>query len=79
STDRGNVTRINQFFEEIEIQHLGVYRDKKSELAREAGAFGLPMTIILNREGREVARLLGEAEWDSTEAKAVVRKLAEPG
>ncbi|MEM6933103.1 MAG: TlpA disulfide reductase family protein [Pseudomonadota bacterium] len=79
STDRGDITRIKKFFDEIEIEHLGIYRDKKSELAREAGAFGLPMTIILDREGREIARLLGEAEWDSTEAKAIVRRLAEEG
>lgn len=79
STDRGDIGRIEKFFEEIEIQNLAIYRDQKSELAREAGAFGLPMTIILDRDGREIARLLGEAEWDSIEAKAIIRKLAEQG
>lgn len=79
STDRGDIGRIEKFFEEIEIQNLGIYRDQKSELAREAGAFGLPMTIILDRNGREIARLLGEAEWDSDEAKAIIQKLAEQG
>ncbi|MEM9045262.1 MAG: TlpA disulfide reductase family protein [Pseudomonadota bacterium] len=77
STDRGDRARIDGFFQEVEIQHLGVYRDQKSELAREAGAFGLPMTIIIGRDGREIARLLGEAEWDSAEAKAIIRRLAE--
>ncbi|MEM9097041.1 MAG: TlpA disulfide reductase family protein [Pseudomonadota bacterium] len=75
STDRGSRDKIDRFFGEVEIQHLGVYRDQKSELAREAGAFGLPMTIILGRDGREVARLLGEAEWDSAEAKAIIRRI----
>ncbi|MBY8976257.1 TlpA family protein disulfide reductase [Rhodobacteraceae bacterium NNCM2] len=76
STDRGAESKITRFFEEVGVQNLGIYRDKESELAREAGAFGLPLTIILNRDGREVARLLGGAEWDSDEAKAIIRKLA---
>lgn len=76
STDRGDVSRITDFFDEIAIQNLEIHRDKESALAREAGAFGLPMTIIIDRDGREIARLLGGAEWDSAEAKAIVRKLA---
>ncbi len=33
---------------------------------------GLPITVLLNREGEEVARLLGDAEWNSDSAKAIV-------
>jgi hypothetical protein len=33
---------------------------------------GLPVTVILNPEGQEVARLIGDAEWDSDSAKAVL-------
>ena len=77
STDRGGREKIDKFFSEIDIQNLAVYRDKNSELARDAGAMGLPVTLILDRQGREIARLIGEAKWDSAEVKAIVRKLAE--
>ncbi len=46
-------------------------------MARAAGAMGLPVTLILDREGREVARLTGDADWDSPEAKAFLTRLIE--
>jgi hypothetical protein len=41
------------------------------------GVFGLPITVILDPEGREIARLRGDAKWDSESAKAIVRALIE--
>ena len=45
--------------------------------AREMGVVGLPVTVLIDREGREVARYLGDAEWDSDAAKTLVTQLAE--
>ena len=39
------------------------------------GVLGLPVTVIVDPEGREVARLIGGAEWDSPEALAVLAAL----
>jgi hypothetical protein len=39
------------------------------------GVFGLPITVILNEEGQEIARLRGDAHWDSPEAIAVIETL----
>ena len=36
---------------------------------------GLPATLILDKQGREVARLDGEATWDTPEVKALIDKL----
>jgi hypothetical protein len=36
---------------------------------------GLPITVVLNPEGQEVARLIGDAEWDSDNARAVLSAL----
>jgi hypothetical protein len=33
---------------------------------------GLPVTVVLNREGGEIARLMGGADWNSPEARAVI-------
>ena len=38
----------------------------------DAQAAGMPVTIIYNREGREVARLAGGADWDSPESVALL-------
>jgi thiol-disulfide isomerase/thioredoxin len=77
STDRLGPEKIAAFFNEIGVETLAVYQDKRSEVARAAGAAGLPVTMILDREGREVARLTGDADWHSAEAKAFLSRLIE--
>jgi hypothetical protein len=39
------------------------------------GVFGLPITLILDPEGREIARLRGDAHWNSDSAKAILTTL----
>ncbi len=77
STDRFGAERVQKFFDEIDVRNLAVYQDKRSEVARAVGAMGLPVTLILDREGREIARLTGDAHWDSPEAKAFLTRLIE--
>ena len=70
--------QITKFFAEAEIKNLTVLRDPKMALARPLGVVGLPMTLIINPEGQEVARLIGDAEWDSPNAIAVMTALSQP-
>jgi thiol-disulfide isomerase/thioredoxin len=72
ATGRNSVEGIEKFFIEANVTGLPVLRDPKSQLARGMGVMGLPVTVILNPEGQEVARLIGDAEWDSADAKAVL-------
>ena len=66
---------IEKFFAEEAIVNLPILRDPTSELARSMGVMGLPVTVILNPEGQEVARLIGDAEWDSASAKSIMAGL----
>ena len=75
ATGRNSVQGIRRFYEEIGVKNLPVLLDPKQELAREMGVFGLPVTVILDAEGREIARLIGEADWTSDSAKAIVAAL----
>lgn len=75
ATGRNSVTGIEKFFEEAEVKSLPILRDPKSDLARGMGVMGLPVTVILNPEGQEVARLIGDAEWDSDSARAIMAAL----
>ena len=63
---------ITRFFDEAGVTRLTALRDPKSGLARQIGVMGLPVTLVLDPEGREVARLIGDAEWDAPEALAVL-------
>ena len=76
ATGRNAVPGIQKFYAEAGIAHLPVLRDPQSEFARSASVMGLPVTLILNPQGQEVARLIGDAEWDSDSAKAILSALA---
>jgi len=66
---------IDKFFDDIGVTDLPKYRDPRSGLARAAGVLGLPVTVILNREGQEIARLTGTADWHSGSARSIVEAL----
>ncbi|MBT0959489.1 TlpA family protein disulfide reductase [Alphaproteobacteria bacterium KMM 3653] len=75
ATGRNMPAAINRFFDEIEVDNLPSFVDPKQALARKMSVFGLPVTVILDAEGREVARMQGDAEWDSESAVAVLEAL----
>ena len=75
ATGRNAPDRIDKFYDETGLQNLPVLLDPRQQLARDMGVVGLPVTVLIDREGREVARLLGEADWSSEPAKDVIRQL----
>ncbi len=77
STDRGGVERVAQFFDEMQIENLDIMHDRSGNFGRQAGVLGLPVTLLLDREGREIGRILGEADWNSPEAKAILNRVIE--
>jgi len=75
ATGRNDVAGIRRFFDEVGVDNLPLYLDPKQELAREMAVLGLPITVILDPKGREIARMRGDAEWNSDSAKAIIRSL----
>ena len=78
SLDRGgDVEKIREFYDEVGVKHLAIYRDPDAAAGRTLLAPGLPTTLVIDPQGREVGRLLGAAEWDGPEAIEALRALAE--
>jgi thiol-disulfide isomerase/thioredoxin len=77
ATSRNPPQAMKAFFAEIGVTNLPLHVDPKSVLAREMAVLGLPVTVILDPDGNEVARLRGDADWASDSAKAVIRALTE--
>ncbi|MEM7751986.1 MAG: TlpA disulfide reductase family protein [Pseudomonadota bacterium] len=75
ATGRNDVGGIKRFLAEIEVDNLPLYLDPKSALARDMAVLGLPITLILDPEGHEIARMRGDAEWNSDSAKAIIAAL----
>jgi thiol-disulfide isomerase/thioredoxin len=77
SLDRGeSLDKIRQFYDEVGIEHLALYRDPKAAVSRAFRAPGLPTTIVIDAKGREVGRVLGAAEWDGDDAIALLEEVA---
>jgi thiol-disulfide isomerase/thioredoxin len=72
SVDRKGLDVAAPFLERLGIATLRTAADPKSELARAFGTSGLPTSVLIDAEGRVVGRMLGDAEWDSPEAKALI-------
>lgn len=73
SVDRKGPEAVTKFFEEIGIKRLALNIDTSSKAMFSLGVVGLPTTLLIDREGREVGRLIGPAEWDSPEMVAFIR------
>ncbi|MEM7524609.1 MAG: TlpA disulfide reductase family protein [Pseudomonadota bacterium] len=75
SMDRASPEKITDFYRSIDAQHLDIYREPTLRIGTEAGVLGMPVTIILDRQGREVARLQGEAKWDGPDALDIIMRI----
>ncbi|MCT9000284.1 TlpA family protein disulfide reductase [Chelativorans intermedius] len=74
SIDRGGLPAVEAFYEELGLSELGIYVDESGRASRELGALGIPTTLLLDHEGRELGRLVGPAEWDSPDMVALLRR-----
>ncbi len=63
------------FLAELDIDAIAVLGDPRLVAYKALEVPGLPATLVLDRQGREVGRLGGPAEWDSPEAEALLRHL----
>jgi hypothetical protein len=77
ATGRNSPTGISKFFEEIGVTNLPRHQDPKQGLASQMAIFGLPITVLMDPEGREIARLRGDADWSSDSAKGIIKALIE--
>lgn len=77
--ERKGVIKARAFYDKIGIAHLAVHADQDNALPPRLGIIGYPVTLILDPEGREIARMQGDAEWDAPEALTLLRAIAAHG
>src|SRR3546814_70278 len=67
SIDRAGMGVVDAFYAEIGVKSLARYIDESGKSAQQLNAVGLPTTLLLDREGREIARHVGPAAWETPE------------
>ena len=75
ATGRNNPNKIVNFFEEYNLSNLENYRDPKGKLALDLGVIGLPFSIIISRDKKDIARLIGPIDWSKKEIEDLFLEL----
>ncbi len=73
SVDRTGIDGARKFLDQVNVRNLAVLSDPSARMAATLRAIGLPATLLIDAEGREIGRMVGPAEWDTPEAKALIR------
>ena len=70
--DTGDDAKPKAFLSEIGVKSLELYRDPSmgvfNDLKRKNLAFGLPVTMLVDKEGCQIAAMNGPADWSSDDA-----------
>lgn len=76
SIDTAGPERPAQFLQSIGTQHLPLNLDPSTkifeDLKSRSLALGLPVTVLLDRNGCHLGHMNGPAEWDSPEARRLI-------
>ena len=85
SVDTSGRDRAAQFLESIGTEHLPLYIDETAKifdaLKGRGLAVGLPVTVLIDRNGCHLGHVNGPAEWDSEDAQRLIEAAvgSEPG
>jgi thiol-disulfide isomerase/thioredoxin len=75
--DQRNLDRPKSFLAEIGVSRLAYYADPSARVFQQLRvvdrALGMPTTLLIDRDGCELAYLPGPAEWASEDALKLVR------
>ena len=75
SVDNGGVETVKHFFAEHRVDSLGVYTDRSLQVYSALRVVGIPTTVLVDREGGEIARHIGPAQWDSAQTIEELRRV----
>ena len=77
SIDKGGSAAVQHFFEQRGLRNLTPYLDANGATVRAFGARRIPVTLIIDRDGKVVGSLVGPKQWDSPDIVALIRRYLE--
>jgi|TARA_B100001063_G_C16422120_1_gene384702 thiol-disulfide isomerase/thioredoxin len=72
--EKPNKLRARDFYNSIGISTLDIYFDPDFKLVKQFKMRGMPTSILINKEGMEFARVLGEIDFDSKSFLEFIKK-----
>lgn len=74
SLDRQGMAAVAPFYRELGLTAVGIYLDPTGTVMSALGIEGIPTTLLIGTDGREVARVVGGVDWDSPGMIADIRR-----
>lgn len=75
--DTGDASKPEKFLRQVGADHIALHRDATmgvfDHLKKEGLAFGLPVTLLVGRNGCLLAAMNGPAEWDGADAAKLLK------
>jgi thiol-disulfide isomerase/thioredoxin len=79
NVDTARLEKRAAFLDRAGVKSLTRYADPSGDafetLRKDGKALGLPVTLVIDKDGCEIAAVEGGAKWDSAEAQALVEAL----
>jgi thiol-disulfide isomerase/thioredoxin len=61
--EKPNKDKTKVFFESLDIKNLNIYFDPEFKLVKSFNMRGVPTSILIDKEGKEFARIIGEIDF----------------
>ncbi len=74
SIDREGVDVVRDFYAELDLQALRIYVDTSTMAPINLNVLGVPTTLLLDGNGREIGRYTGPTEWDVEAVVSAIRE-----
>ena len=65
SIDTGGLTPVREFYARFQIRHLGIYLDPDGSAMQILNLQTIPVTFLINPDGKAIGLKSGAAVWDS--------------
>jgi len=65
SIDVSGLAVVRPFYKRLGLNNLLIYVDPSKRVMDALGITGIPTTLLIGRDGREIGRMIGPAQWDT--------------
>ena len=72
AVDRAGAAAAQKFLASADAAALALYIDPTARAGTALKAAGMPTTLLIDAQGREIGRLTGAAEWDTADARRLI-------
>jgi thiol-disulfide isomerase/thioredoxin len=79
SEDRQGAAVVDPFVTKNGVEKLAIFLDPKNDVGHAFEVEGLPTSVLIGADGREVATLEGAAQWDSAAMLATLKPYVDGG